>query len=125
MLFSCMGPLSNHPAELRRDILRLWKPRSMYWVFRDSAGLDRREAHEVEIRLNLSPEKCVRISNLPGWRVAKGREDGALFLRRKQPLTNSALRGLFRAALVLAYAHGGQFHSWMHEPHLDVWDREA
>ena len=90
----------------------------MVWVFRSSAGLDRREAHEVEIRLDLPPEQLAQVVDFPGWRVAEKHDDGTLFLRREQPLTNAALRLLFREALVLAHTRGGRFHSWMHKPDL-------
>jgi hypothetical protein len=94
----------------------------MVWIFRHSAGLDRRKAHEVEIRLDLPQDQIAQILDVPGWRVAQKRDDGKLFLRREQPLTNAALRRLFREALVLAHTRGGRFQSWMHKPDLTDWD---
>lgn len=117
-----MGPLSNYPPDLRRRILRLWNQGSTVWRFRHSAGLDRRKAHEVEIRLDLPPETLAQNLDFAGWRIAQMSDDGMLFLRREQPLTNVALRRLFREALVLAHTNGGRFHSWMHKPDLTDWD---
>ena len=45
-----------------------------------------------------------------------------VFLRRYQPLTNKALRRLFRDAICIAHAGGGRFHSWLHAPELTPWD---
>lgn len=114
-----MGPLSNYPPDLRRAILKLWRPSSPFWAFRSSAGLDRRKAHEVEIRIDVPPERLASGLDFPGWRVVKTTDDGRVFLRREQPLTNAALRQLSREAVVLARAHGGGFRSWMHKPDLE------
>ena len=114
-----MGPLSNYPPDLRRAILKLWRPSSPFWAFRSSSGLDRRKAHEVEIRIDVPPERLTHDLDFPGWRIVLTTDDGSLFLRREQPLTNAALRQLFREAVVLARAHGGGFRSWMHKPDLE------
>ena len=91
-------------------------------MFRHSHGLDRRQFHTVEVRLNI-PAPIVDIDEIKGWRVAKIKaDDGMLFIRRDQPLTNYALRRMFRDALIVAHAHGGGFHSWMHTPMLMEWD---
>lgn len=91
-------------------------------MFRHSAGLDRRRAHEVEIRLDLPREMLAKKLDIAGWRIAQKSDDGKLFLRREQPLTNIALRRLFREAIVLADGYEGRFHSWMHKPDLMDWD---
>lgn len=41
---------------------------------------------------------------------------GALFLRRRQLLTDTAVRNLVRDAVELAYGVGGSFQSWAHAP---------
>lgn len=95
----------------------------MVWIFRHSNGLDRREPHEVEVRINLTKEAIDEIEAVEGWWIAHRKPaKGMLFLRREQPLTNHALRRLFRDAIVFAHRRGGRFHSWMHKPDLSDWD---
>lgn len=76
------------------------------------------------MRINLPKEAFPSITQIEGWEIANSKpEDGMLFLRRKQPLTNYALRRLFRDAIVFAYCHEGGFHSWMHKPDLSDWEK--
>jgi hypothetical protein len=46
------------------------------------------------------------IPQIAGWKIANSKaEDGMLFLRRETPLTNYAMRRIFRDAIVFAYRH--------------------
>ncbi len=95
----------------------------MLWAWRWSHGLDRRAPHTVEVRVDLPAKVLSALTTVPGWRIAHVNiEREMLFLRREQPLTNRALRLMIREAVVLAHAHGGWVHSWMHAPDLADWD---
>lgn len=75
------------------------------------------------MRLDLPAEAIAGLIQVEGWRIARADiEREMLFLRREQPLTNRALRLMFREALVLADAYGGRLHSWMHAPGLTEWE---
>ncbi|MDP1632587.1 MAG: hypothetical protein Q8L66_14320 [Caulobacter sp.] len=104
---------------LQHAIDRARSKDSIYWAFRSAVPSDWNAEHEVEIRLNLS--SAPGSLDWEGWSLAKiDHELGAVFLRRRQPLTDDDLRRLFEDALTLSVRKDGQFHSWVHGARLDL-----
>jgi hypothetical protein len=109
-------------TELVDAIERVCRDDSYYWLFRHTRGLKRGDAHEVEVRVDLPADTIANIREVPGWSVARTKpEEGMLFLRRTQPLTNSAMRSMFAEVITFAHGHSGKFHSWMHGADLPDW----
>jgi hypothetical protein len=101
-------------GRLQEAIDRVCAADSFYWSSREAKGRAREREDEVEIRLNL-PAAALTDARFDGWTVAaRDTGLGAVFLRRRQALTDSAVRRLFTDALTLAVQHGGRFHSWVH-----------
>ena len=104
-------------AQLKATIERATDPSSFYWAFRDVSDEAGRDEREVEIRINVAPEAVRTLDPPSEWSVhSRDHEVCALFLRRRQPLTDAAVLGLIRDAIVLADRLGGRFHSWAHAP---------
>lgn len=72
----------------------------------------------VEVRIDLDPAVADTFG-APGWSVYRIDPQGMIYLRRRQPLTDEALRPMFAEVLTLAHVHNGQFWSWMHGSALD------
>jgi hypothetical protein len=100
---------------LKAAVVRVCAPDSYYWLFRNTEGLQLDAEHEIEVRLDIDPQ-CVSAFVAPiGWSVVHTRiERGFVFLRRKQPLTDEAVKAMFAEVLAMAVAHHGRFHSWVH-----------
>ncbi len=111
------------PSErLEAAVARVCSPESWYWLSRQADGLNLHEDHEVEVRLDIDPQSIPAFVAPSGWQVAHTKpDDGMVFLRRFQPLTDDALKAMFAEVLALAVAHNGRFHSWMHAPELRDW----
>jgi hypothetical protein len=111
------------PSErLKAAVARVCSPDSYYWLSRQADGLNLHEDHEVEVRLDIDPQRVPTFVAPPGWQMAHTKPaDGMVFLRRIQPLTDEALKAMFEEVLALAVAHNGRFHSWMHAPELRNW----
>jgi hypothetical protein len=103
-------------------IARASAPGSRYWLHLHRKGLDLTKEHEVEVRIDAPAEVLDMIAEVPGWSVAKVKaQQGMLFLRRRQALTDDAVQSMFAELITLAHQHSGRFHSWMHEPDLVPW----
>ncbi|HTU00096.1 MAG TPA: hypothetical protein VMF58_18745 [Rhizomicrobium sp.] len=109
-------------VKLQAAITRMCSPDSFYWSCRDAEGLNLDESHEVETRLDIDPQRISTFAAPAGWKIVHTKPNGMVFMRRKQPLTDEAVRGMFVEMLTIAVAHDGQFYSWMHEPDLAAWD---
>lgn len=97
---------------LQAAIERLSSKESFYWAFREAEGPEQAVEQDVEIRLNL-PAEHLTGPTPDGWTLAH-LAGSAVYLRRRQTLTDSEVRRLFVDALTLAHDRNGQFHSWVH-----------
>lgn len=105
--------------QLEVVIARATAPDSPYWSCRDLEGEDPEVAQLVETRLNMSPETLVTFSPPPGWTIHETDPDGIVYLRRRQPLTDDAVRSMIAEMITAARACDGQFWSWLHGDALD------
>jgi hypothetical protein len=109
-------------TDLADAINRVCHKESYYWCFRHTRGRSRADAQEIEARIDLPLAEILRIRDVPGWRIARVDHDKEmLFLRRTQPLTDTALRSMFVEVLTLAHERSGKFHSWVHGADLPEW----
>ena len=107
---------------LKAAVARVCSPDSHYWACRRDDEIDFAKNYEVEVRLNVDPKAASTFVAPLGWRVAHSKpDDGMVFLRRNQSLTDDALKAMFREVLALAIECNGRFHSWMHAPDLPDW----
>jgi hypothetical protein len=113
---------SAPPPALAAAIERACRGSSRYWLHLHrprNASSD----YEIEIRIDVPLGVAASITDVPHWRVAKVKpEVGMVFLRRFQPLTRDAVRGMIAEAVTLAFQYGGRFHSWTHERGLLDWN---
>jgi hypothetical protein len=115
-------PPASPSERLKAAVARVCSPDSYYWLSRQADGLNLDEDHEVEVRVDIDPQGVPSFVAPSGWQIAHTKQDdGMVFLRRFQPLTDEALKAMFAEVLVLAIAHNGRFHSWMHTPELRDW----
>ncbi len=100
-------------------LARATSPESPYWSFRDLEGADPSTEQWVETRLNLSPVAAQSFPGAAGWSVHQVDADGAVYLRRRQQLTDDAVHGLITEMVTLAHTRDGQFWSWIHGDQLE------
>lgn len=107
---------------LKAAITRVCAPDSIYWLTRHGDEADFRDAQEIEVRVDIDPQ-CVATFVAPiGWRVVHTeRDNGMVYMRRSQSLTDETLKAMFVEVLTLAEAHNGRFHSWLHGSDLGDW----
>ena len=91
---------------------------SLYWGFYNSDEVVGGE-EVVEVRFNASPQKAQTFTPPTGWSVHRVHRGEAVFLRRRQELTDKAVESMLVEMLQLAAAQGMQLHSWMHGSALD------
>lgn len=107
---------------LKAAVARVCSPDSIYWLSRQGDEADFQDEQEVEVRVDVNPQSVATFVAPVGWRVAHTKpEDGMVYMRRTQPLTDEALRAMFAEVLTLADAHNGRFHSWLHGSDLSDW----
>ncbi len=92
---------------------------SLYWHGRDLDGADPEIEQLIETRLNMSPERLATFSPPPGWTIHETDPDGIVYMRRRQALTDDAVKGMITQMITVAYACDGQFWSWLHGSALD------
>jgi hypothetical protein len=92
---------------------------SAYWSFRDLEGADPAIEQLVEVRLNMSPHRLAGFSPGRGWTIHETDPDGIVYMRRRQALTDDAVRAMITEMITLAHACDGQFWSWMHGSKLN------
>jgi hypothetical protein len=111
------------PADrLEAAVKRVCSPDSIYWLSRRGDEVNLQDEHEVEVRLDVDPQSIAAFAAPVGWRIAHTKpDDGMVFLRRAQPLTDEALKAMFVEVLTLADANNGRFHSWLHGSDLRDW----
>ena len=112
-----MAGASGDPAQLDAIVERSCAPESLYWSFRADEA-DRSAIHNVEIRINLDAADAAAFYTPVGWVLAR-RESDAVFLRRRQSLSDQDVKILIGDALRIAWDRNGQFQSWLHAPDLD------
>ena len=109
-------------GDLDQAIARVCRKDFYYWLFRHLSAAERKEPREVEVRIDLPVESIGDVAAVPGWRIAHVKpDDGMLFLRRIQRLTDKEVRAMFVEVLTFAHNHSGRFHSWTHKPELSDW----
>jgi hypothetical protein len=107
---------------LKAAVARVCSPDSHYWASRRDDEIEFAKNYEIEVRLDVDPLTASTFVAPSGWRVAHIKsDDGMVFLRRNQPLTDDALKAMFTQVLALAIEYNGRFHSWMHAPELPDW----
>jgi len=112
---------SSASDRLKAAVARVCSPDSHYWASRDN-GIDVVKACEIEVRLDIDPRTASSFVAPSGWRLAHSKpEDGMVFLRRTQQLTDDALKTMFAEVLGIAIERNARFHSWMHAPNLPDW----
>jgi hypothetical protein len=92
---------------------------SPYWSFRDLEGADPALEQLVEVRLNVPPQRLASFSPGPGWTIHETDPDGIVHMRRRQALTDDAVRAMIVEMIALAGAYDGRFWSWLHGSALD------
>ncbi|MFT3728891.1 MAG: hypothetical protein QM759_13795 [Terricaulis sp.] len=114
---------NNSAADFEQlQAARACSPDSLYWAFRHEDGLNLQDEHEIEVRLDIDPQSLPDFLVPPGWSIAHTKpEDGIVFLRRMQPLSDEALKAMFAEILALAVRHQGRFQSWAHGSDLRDW----
>ncbi|OYX51800.1 MAG: hypothetical protein B7Y90_00295 [Alphaproteobacteria bacterium 32-64-14] len=100
-------------------LARAINPESLYWYSLDLQGADPSVEQWVEARLNLSSAAAQAFPGATGWAVHQVDTDGAIYLRRRQQLTDDAVRGLISEMITLAHRYDGQFWSWIHGDQLE------
>lgn len=107
---------------LKAAVARACSPNSVYWLFRQGNEADFAKEQEVEVRVDVDPQRVATFDEPVGWRVAHTKpDDGIIYMRRILPLTDDALEAMFAEMLALAEAHNGRFHSWLHGSDLSDW----
>jgi hypothetical protein len=107
---------------LKAAVARACSPDSYYWASRQDDGIDFAKSYEIEVRLDVDPRTASTFAAPSRWRLAHTKpDDGMVFLRRNQPLTDDALKAMFAEVLALAIERNGRFHSWIHAPDLSDW----
>ena len=107
---------------LKAAVARVCSPDSIYWLSRQGDEANFQDEQEVEVRVDIDPQHVATFVAPSGWRVAHTkRDDGMIYIRRFQPLTDEALKAMFVEVLALADAHNGRFHSWLHGSDLSDW----
>lgn len=93
-----------------------------FWWARRPEGITLADRHEIEVRIDLESERIAAFVPPSGWRVAhKKIDEGMVFMRRFQPLTDEAVEAMLIEVSTLAFRLKGRFHSWMHKPELSDW----
>jgi hypothetical protein len=111
--------LSGQRDPLEVIIARATAPDSPYWSFRNLEGAEFEMEQLVETRLNMSPAMLTAFLPAPGWTIHEVDPDGIVYLRRRQPLTDDAVRAMITEMITMARAYDGQFWSWLHGDALD------
>ncbi len=98
---------------LEEAIRRVRDRSSLYWAFY-RAEEEPDGDQEVEIRLDLPTGAAGLFEAPPGWRIHEITSSRALFMRRRQPLSEVGVEEMLIEMLRLAEASSATFHSWAH-----------
>ncbi|MGZ8284340.1 MAG: hypothetical protein ACXW27_07480 [Allosphingosinicella sp.] len=96
---------------LEEAIRRVRDRTSLYWAFHDPAEAGA-AAQDVEVRLDLPLDGARRFEAPPGWRVREIKWGRAVFMRRRQRVSEAEVEEMLVEMLRLAHAQSGQLHSW-------------